>query len=57
VLWRQVLKDFLKNAELSAINKVLGLQFGHVYTKENVGKLLRYDHFVIFCDQVIFGFS
>jgi hypothetical protein len=48
-----VLKDFLKNAELSAINKVLGLQFGQTYTKDNVVKLLRYDHFVIFCDQVL----
>jgi DNA topoisomerase-2 len=47
----KVLKDFLKNAELAAINKVLGLQFGQVYTPENVGRLLRYDHFVIFCDQ------
>ena len=47
----KVLKDFLKNAELAVINKVLGLQFGQVYTPENVGRLLRYDHFVIFCDQ------
>ena len=47
----KVLKDFLKNAELAAINKVLGLQFGQVYTPDNVGRLLRYDHFVIFCDQ------
>jgi DNA gyrase/topoisomerase IV subunit B len=47
----KVLKDFLKNVELAAINKVLGLQFGTEYTPENVGKLLRYDHFVIFCDQ------
>ena len=47
----KTLKDFLKNAELAAINKVLGLQFGTVYTKDNVHKLLRYDHFVIFCDQ------
>eukprot|EP00281_Chroomonas_sp_CCMP1168_P017835 CAMPEP_0206219840 /NCGR_PEP_ID=MMETSP0047_2-20121206/4530_1 /ASSEMBLY_ACC=CAM_ASM_000192 /TAXON_ID=195065 /ORGANISM="Chroomonas mesostigmatica_cf, Strain CCMP1168" /LENGTH=598 /DNA_ID=CAMNT_0053642403 /DNA_START=15 /DNA_END=1808 /DNA_ORIENTATION=+ len=47
----KVLKDFLKNAELAAINKVLGLQFGQIYTPENVAKLLRYDHFVIFCDQ------
>ncbi|EKX44879.1 hypothetical protein GUITHDRAFT_139486 [Guillardia theta CCMP2712] len=47
----KVLKDFLKNAELAAINKVLGLQFGVEYTPENVHRLLRYDHFVIFCDQ------
>lgn len=47
----KVLKDFLKNAELAAINKVLGLQFGVTYTPENVRRLLRYDHFVIFCDQ------
>ena len=47
----KVLKDFLKNAELAAINKVLGLQFGVTYTPDNVRRLLRYDHFVIFCDQ------
>jgi len=49
----KVLKDFLKNAELAAINKVLGLQFGVTYTADNVRRLLRYDHFVIFCDQVL----
>lgn len=47
----KVLKDYLKNAELAAINKVLGLQFGVNYTPDNVRRLLRYDHFVIFCDQ------
>ena len=32
--------------------QVLGLQFGVSYNADNVRKLLRYDHFVIFCDQV-----
>eukprot|EP00960_Hanusia_phi_P074027 768137-Hanusia_phi.AAC.13 len=35
----------------SDTSTVLGLQFGVEYTPENVHRLLRYDHFVIFCDQ------